>query len=418
MPRTNELSNMRCEKAAPRPKPYRIADKGGLYLLVAPTGGKLWRWKYRFEGKEKSMAFGRYPDVPLAQARLLHAKARALLAAGVDPMAARKEAKQERQAAQAERDKTAATGLSFEDLAQQWFAWWKADKNQRYAANVESRLGQDVLARIGRKRPEEIKRMELVELTQEVGARGARDIARRNLQIIRQIFTYGMNQGLLDQNLANPAAGIEPSQILARTVEKHFPSLELKEVPELLRKMRDYSGNALTRLAMELIGLTVLRTSELIGGQWEEIDWEAKRWNVPAARMKMKTRHIVPLSRQALGLLERLYALSGKTGRIFPDYNGGAGTMSNNTILKALERMGYKGRMTGHGWRSIFSTYLREHGFNRDHVETQLAHLTGTETERAYNYALYLEARARMMQHWADHLDTLRAGRTQGARAA
>ena len=412
------LSNLKCDKAKPGTKSYWVADQGGLALLVTPSGGKLWRWRYRFEGKMKQMAFGKYPDVSLAQARLYHAQARTLLANGTDPMAIRKEAKQEKQIELAEKEKEASSSLTFETLTRKWFTWWKANKNQKYAANVEVRLEQDVIAKIGKKRPDEIKRMEIVQLCQEVDARGARDIARRNLQIIRQIFTYGMNHGLLDQNLANPAADIEPAQILSKTVEKHFASLDVKEVPELLRKMRDYSGNALTRLAMELISLTVLRTSELIGGRWEEIDWKEKRWNVPGERMKMNTQHIVPLSDQALELLKRLHDISGNTDRMFPDYNGGIGIMSKNTILKALERMGYKGRITGHGWRSIFSTYLREHGFDRDHVETQLAHLTGSQTERAYNYALYIEPRAKMMQHWANFLDECRDRGSEKQRAA
>ncbi|HEX7727468.1 MAG TPA: tyrosine-type recombinase/integrase [Terracidiphilus sp.] len=410
-----ELSTLQCVKALPKSRPYKISDRGGLHLLVLPNGTKLWRWKYRFEGKEKQMALGRFPDVSLAQARLQHAAARADLANNVDPMAERKK----------ERDAALAVApaapkkeeLTFEELAMQWFSWWKADKHPRYVAMVESRLKADVLDKIGHLKPEDVKRTDVVRLTMETGAR-ARDIARRNLQFVRQIYIHGMNIGLLDENAANPAADIEPRQILAKTKPTHFASLPVDQLPELFQKMQDYSGHIYTRLAMELIGLTVLRTSELIGGLWTEIDWKAKRWNVGAERMKMNTRHIVPLSDQAVEVLKHLHRVSGSSGRLFPDYNGGPGTMSNNTILAAFDRMGYRGRMTGHGWRAIFSTHLREQGFERHLVETQLAHLSGNEVERAYNYALYLEPRAKMMQHWADFLDQCRAGKASGTRAA
>lgn len=414
----SELSNMECKKAVAKTKPYNLADKGGLHLLITPAGGKLWRWKYRFEGKEKEMAFGKYPDVSLAQARIYHAQGRALLANGTDPMALRKEAKQEKQAERLATEKVKADGLTFEDLVRKWFAWWKTDKNQKYADNVEVRLEQDVIAAIGKKRPEEVKRTDIVALSQAVDARGAHDIARRNLQIIRQIFDWALNNGMLDENLANPAASIQPSKILAKTVETNFAHLDIKEVPELLRKTRDYNGSAYTRLAMELLSLTFLRTSELIGGRWEEIDWNQCLWTIPAERMKMSREHLVPLSTQALALLKRLHCLSGATGRLFPDYNGGAGTMSKNTILHGLKRMGYNGRMTGHGWRHIASTYLNEYGFNAAHIEMQLSHVSRDKVAGVYNKARYIESRRKMMQHWADFLDQCREGDMENQSAA
>jgi integrase len=402
----NELSNLKCAKAIPGSKPYRITDRGGLHLLVTPAGGKLWRWRYYFEGKEKLMAFGKYPDISLADARVLHAKARVLLATGINPMAVRKEAKEEKKAERAEEEKT--TSDCFEELVRKWFTWWKADKNRKYAANVEARLENDVIAKIGKKRPDEIKRMDIVALSQAVDARGARDIARRNLQIIRQIFDWALNNGFLDENATNPAASIEPGQILSKVVQRNFAHLDIGDVPELLAKMRNYNGNVLTRLAMELLSLTFIRTGELIGGRWEEIDWKQNLWVIPAERMKMKREHLVPLSSQALAVLKRLQTVSGDTDRLFPDYNGGTGIMSNNTILKALERMGYKGRMTGHGWRHIASTYLNEQGFNAAHVEMQLSHVSKNEVAAVYNKAKYLTDRAKIMQHWADFLDKCR----------
>jgi integrase len=405
-----ELSDLKCRKAAPKAKPYRIADRGGLALLITPEGGKLWRWKYRFDGKQKQMAFGKYPDMTLGNARMRHAQARQLLANGVDPMALRKEVKEQKK--EAVRVVEKPKGLTFQDLTRAWFKWWKADKDEKYAKNVETRVEGDLIAHVGTKFPQEITRMELVKLTQDVDARGARDIARRNLQFVRQIYEYGINNGLLDQNTLNPAAGIEPDSILTRAVEENFAHLPIGEVPALLRKMRDYDGSALTRLAMELLSLTFLRTSELIGGLWTEIDWKERMWRIPKERMKgrqgSKKPHIVPLSIQSIILLQRLRAISGDSDRLFPISTGGAGAMSNNTILKALERMGYKGRMTGHGWRSIASTYLHEKGFEHEHIELQLAHSKQDKVSGAYNYANYLEPRTRMMQAWAEVLDQLR----------
>jgi integrase len=187
-----------------------------------------------------------------------------------------------------------------------------------------------------------------------------------------------LNTGLLDENTLNPAASIKPDKILSKVEEEHFASIPIEEVPELLRKMRDYNGSVLTRIAMDLMSLTLLRTSELIGGLWSEINWKTKVWRLPKERMKGKKAekhpHLVPLSTQTQALLKRLHSITGASGRLFPVATGGPGVMSNNTILQALEHMGYKGRMTGHGWRSIASTYLHEAGYNSAHINLQQAH--------------------------------------------
>jgi integrase len=413
----SELSNLKCEKAKPESKPYRLADKGGLALLVTPEGGKIWRWRYRFDGQAKQMSIGKYPDTSLAQARVKHAEARALLASGVDPMAVRKEAKQEKQAELAKAEEEAAPQMTFEDLVRKWFVWWKADKNERYVANVESRLEADVITPLGQKDPAKITPRDLVELTQATDARGARDVARRNLQFIRMIFKWGKIHNYLDQNVLNPASDIDPKMILSKAVSTKYCHLDIEEVPELLRRMRDYNGSPLTRNAMELLSLTFVRTGELIAARWDEIDWKNRRWNLPKEHMKMKLPHIVPLSKQALALLERLHDISGDSGRLFPDFNGGNGTMSNNTILKGLERMGYKGRMTGHGWRHIASTYLRGQHFDKYWVEAQLSHKEAG-VAGVYNEAEWLPEREKMMQFWADFLDECRSRKKQEKPAA
>jgi len=406
-----ELSDLKCRKAVTKAKPYRLADKGGLALLVMPEGGKLWRWRYRFGGKMKQMALGIYPGVTLAQARILHANARGELARGTDPMAVRKEDKQLKKAKKAEKTVAEAgpVDLTFETLAWKWFAWWKSDKKAGYVKDVKSRLEGDIVAKVGNRAPEGITRLEWVMVIKAIDERGAGDLARRALQNVNQIYEYGIDNGLLDQNLASPAAGIRPEKIITRGVARHCASLSIGEVPDLLRRMRNYTGRANTRMAMELMSLTFLRTSELIGGLWSEIDWEEKLWRVPGPRMKMKKPHLVPLAPQALDLLRQVHAANGATDRLFPiAKKSGPGVMSTNTILGALDQMGYRGKMTGHGWRSVASTYLHEKGFDHEVIEMQLAHSGEDKVSGAYNNAKYLPQRTEMMQAWADALDQLR----------
>ena len=400
-----ELTDLECRKTAPKEKPYKISDRGGLQLLVTPSGGKLWHYAYRFEGKQKLMALGKYPDVSLASARARHAEARRQLAEGADPMAERREKKQQ---SLNERQKTSEPKLTFETIAREWYAWWKEGKNKKYALNVENRLEEDVIAKIGHLHPDEVPRREIISLIEATAKRGAHDIARRNLQFIRLIYKRANHREIIE---TNPAATIDTEMILKPITAVKFPHLAINEVPGLLRDMENYSGNVLTRLAMKFLSLTFVRTSEMINAHWEEIDWTNQIWRIPKEHMKMKEPHLVPLSKQALRLLENLKSISGETNRLFPDYNGGAGVMSNNTILKALERMGYKGRMTGHGWRHIASTFLRgkNHGRRYDKwvVEAQMSHVE-RGVAAVYNEAEYLEERTEMMQHWADALDSMR----------
>ncbi|MGA2051126.1 MAG: integrase arm-type DNA-binding domain-containing protein [Terracidiphilus sp.] len=410
-----ELSNIQCQKAGAKVAPYRLTDKGGLALLITPEGGKLWRWRYRFKGVARQMAFGKYPDVPLADARSYHADARKLLANGVDPMALRKETKEQEKVELAKAAVEEPKALTFGALTLLWYDWWKKGMNAKYAKNVLVRLEGDIIAKVGTRLPAEITRMEWVQVTQAVDSRGARDIAKRNLQFVKAIYDWGLDNGHLDQNALNPAAGIKPQKILSKVVEEHFASLPIQEIPELLRKMRDYNGSAVTRIAMELMNLTFLRTGELIGGLWPEIDWKWKMWRVPAERMKMKRLHLVPLATQSIALLERLRSITGESGRLFPVEGDGPGFMSKNTILQALGHMGYKGRMTGHGWRTVAGTFLREKRFNADHIEVQLSHSKKSKDQVAavYDQAKYIDDRIVMMQFWADSLDELREGKTE-----
>jgi len=392
------LTDTEIRRSKPGEKPYKISDSGGLHLMITPTGGKLWRWKYRFDSAEKLMALGRYPDISLAEARERRDAARKRLANGIDPMVERKT------------EKTAvreATEHAFEKVAELWLEHWRGNKSAHHAATTASRLRANVYPVLGNRPINEIEPMEVVQLVKAVEARGALDMAKRILQVTGMIFRYALAHGIAKRN---PAAEIRPSDILKPTRQKNMARIDARELPALLRAIELYQGKHLTRLAVKMMALTFVRTSELIGARWEEFDLEAKRWMIPGMRMKMKTPHIVFLSRQAVEVLDLLRDLSGSCDLLFPGEQNRNKPMSNMTILKALERMGYKGRMTGHGFRGLASTILHEQGYNHEHIELQLAHAPRNEVSAAYNHALYLEPRARMMQDWADFLERTQRG--------
>jgi integrase len=244
-------------------------------------------------------------------------------------------------------------------------------------------------------------------MARAVEARGARDLAKRALETTGQIFRYAIAHG---HTMRNPAAEIKPRDVLKATVKENYARVDAKDLPALLRQMEVYQGTHVTRLALKLMALTFVRTSELIGARWSEFDFEQKRWNIPAERMKMRTPHIVPLSEQSIEVVRTLYTLTGTGALLFPGDRNAKKPMSNNTILKALERMGYKGRMTGHGFRGIASTILHEQGYDHQHIELQLAHAPRNAVSAAYNHALHLKARAKMMQDWADFLERMQRG--------
>jgi integrase len=389
-----KLPDLKIKRLKPSEKPYKASDGGGLFLWVTPSGGRTWRWSYRHEGRFKLMTFGKYPDVPLALARERHAEARKLLATGVDPMVERKAEK-------------AALEHSFQSLAQRWLEHWKHGKSPRHVDYVERRLAADILPALGVRPIAEIEAPELVAMVNAIQARGARDIAKRALETTGQVFRFAIAHGYATRN---PASEIRPSDILKSTRKLNYARVDGRELPDLLRAIEVYQGTHVTRLALKLITLTFVRTSELIGAKWAEFDLDAGRWDIPAERMKMRTPHIVPLAKQALDLLGTLQTLTGQSEWLFPGDRSAKKPMSNNTILKALERMGYKGRMTGHGFRGLASTILHEHSYNNEYIELQLAHAPRNAVSAAYNHALYLEPRARMMQEWADFLELTQRG--------
>ena len=385
-------------------KPIKLADGRGMYLLVNPGGSKLWRWKYRVLGKEKVMALGAYPDVSLAQARNGVDTARKLLAAGADPMAQRKADKVAHRA---------ASEHSFESVARAWWAQWKGARSPRHADQVMRRFEANVFPCIGARPVTDVQAPDLVAMLKAIEARGVNDLAKRALQTTGQVFRYAIAHG---RAVRNPAAEIKPGDVLASRQKQNLARIEAKELPELLRHIDAYQGAAITRLAMKLMAMTFVRTSELIGARWSEFDLDAGRWDIPAARMKMRTPHIVPLSSQAIEVLRTLQVVTGSGVLLFPGERDHAKPMSNNTILGALARMGYKHRMTGHGFRGVASTQLHEMGFDHAHIELQLAHQERNAVSASYNHALHLKARTKMMQHWADYLASCTSGKVIAGR--
>jgi integrase len=383
------LTDTQIRSAKPSVRPRKLSDSGGLHLLVATTGGRYWRYSYRFLGKQKTLALGTYPDVSLTQARDRHFNARQLLAKGIDPSAEKQN-----------------SGKTFETVAREWHAHWMGGgRHERHAHYVLKRLEADIFPEIGALPLSDIPTSAFRDAVRKIENRGALDIAKRVLQTCGQVMRYAMAHDFAKHN---PVAGIKPADVLKPHKRRNYPRVEAGELPDLMHAIDTYVGSEHTRLALQLMALTFVRTSELIGARWSEIDIPGARWNIPAARMKMKTPHVVPLSNQSLGLLEQLRKISFDKDLVFRGDVNPKKPMSNNTLLFALYRMGYRGRMTGHGFRGVASTILHEQGWPHEHIELQLAHQERNETSAAYNHALYLKPRAEMMQAWADHIDAQR----------
>jgi integrase len=391
------LTNTEIKNTKPDQKPKRLFDGGGLYLEVAPAGGKWWRLKYRFGGKERRLSLGVYPDVSLAQARERRDEARRLLAEGTDPSTVRKASKAEQQA-QAE---------TFELVARQWHEKFTPSWTPGHAARILTSLSQDAFPWLGNRPIREILPPEVLSVARRVEARGAIETAHRLVGNIGMVFRYAVASGLADSDPTRDLRGA-----LSPTNEKHHASLtDPKAVTDLLRTIETYSGSLVTRCALRFAPLVFVRPGELRHAEWSEINIDAAEWRIPAAKMKMRVQHIVPLSRQALAVLEELRPLTGAGRYVFPSERTSERPMSENTVTAALRRLGYtKEEMTGHGFRSMASTLLNELGWNRDAIERQLAHAERNNVRAAYNFAEFLPERREMMQAWADNLDALREG--------
>lgn len=391
------LTDILCKNAKPSEKSRKISDEKGLYLEVMPKGSKYWRMKYRFAGKEKRMAFGVYPEVSLKEARNKRDEARQLIRDGIDPSAKKKEVRREQEA---------KTENSFESVAREWHTNQLPAWSERHAMYVLRRLELDIFPPLGHMPINDIKPIDLLNAIKEIEKRGAIDIAKRALQTCGQIYRYAIIYEKADYNIT---AGLADG--LSKPLKKkHHASLNEKELPEFLTNLESYDGDLQTKLALELLLLTFVRTTELRGARWDEIDYKKKELRIPAERMKMKEEHIVPLSKQSLEVLKQLEPISGYCDFLFPSRTTPKKCMSNNTMLYAMYRMGYHSRATPHGFRATASTILHEKGFESDIVEIQLSHVERNKVKAAYNFAKRLPERHDMMQWWADYIGRAKDG--------
>lgn len=385
------LSDTAIRKAKPKEKPFKLTDGGGLFLLVQPSGSKWWRYKYRFGGKEKLLALGSYPETGLLNARKRHLQAREDLAAGKDPGEAKRSAK---------RHASIKAQNNFESIAREWLEKSSNKWSPNYADDVKKRLENHIFRKLGHRPLADIATTDILDVLRVIEASGALHMARRMIQICAQVYRYAIVTGRTDRNPVTDLRGA-----LKAPVRTHHSYLKADELPEFLQKLEAYDGYLETKLALKLLLLTFVRTVELRGSKWTEIDFDKAEWRIPAERMKMKELHIVPLSRQAVAVLLELQKHTGNREHLFPNQQNPISFMSENTMLFALYRMGYHSRTTGHGFRSTASTILNENGFMPDVIERQLAHGERNKVRAAYNHAQYLPERKKMMQWWADYLD-------------
>lgn len=397
------LTNTACKNAKSTNAKYRLYDSGGLYLEVMPNGSKYWRFKYNYLGKEKLLALGVYPIIALAEAREGRDKAKKLLAAGSDPSQDKREKR---------RQAIVKATNTFEVVAREWHENQKGKWTAKHAVNVTRRLEVDVFPYIGNRPISEIDPPELLNsVLRKIEKREALDVVARVKQICGQIFRYGIATGKCTRD---PSADLRGALKTGKT--KHFAALDIKEIPKFLSTLEKNDARlfARTRRAIRLLMLTFTRTTELIHATWDEFDLENRMWEIPAERMKMGNPHLVPLSRQAVKILKEQKEETGhiNTPYVFPGQIKPTIPMSNNTILFGIGRMGYKGRMTGHGFRALAMSTIKEKlGYRHEVVDRQLAHAPRSKVDRAYDRAQFLDQRKVMMQKWADYLDSVANGK-------
>ena len=397
------LTDPTIRNAKPGDKPIRLFDAGGLYLEVSPKGGKWWRLKYRFDGKEKRLSLGTYPDVGLKAARASRDEARKLLADGVDPGALRKATK----AAD-----SAVVNDTFEAVAREWYGKAYANKAESTREKTMTRLVQDVFPIIGHMPVASIEPAHIRALIELIEQRGALDIAKRVFNYVGRTLRYADSLGKVARDVS---ASIDLNLILTKRDTKHHAALtDPVAVGGLMRAIDGFSGGFVTVCALKLSALTFVRPGELRHAEWTEFDFDSATWNIPGSKMKMKEDHTVPLSTQAVAVLRELHNLTGQGRYVCPSERGGLRPMSENTINAALRRMGFTtDEMTAHGFRAMARTLLDEKlSYRVDFIEHQLAHAVKDANGRAYNRTAHLDGRREMMQGWADYLDTLAAGGT------
>jgi integrase len=394
---TVPLTDLKVLKSKPKDKPYSLFDGGGLYIHILPSGGKLWRLKYRIGGKEKLMSLGRYPDVSLANAREKRDEARKLISDGTDPTLFRKARKEK---AEKDADET------FEAIAREWYNKFLHTWVPGYYLRIISSLEHDVLPYIGQKPIREIMAPELLSVLRRIEERGAVDTAHRIKAFCGRIFRYAIATGRADRDPSGDLRGAIPPP-----TPGHMAAItEPKRVGELLRAIDDYRGSYPVLCALKIAPMLFVRPGELRKAEWTEMNLDEAVWNIPADKMKMRVTHLVPLPRQAVNILRELYRYTGGSKYCFPSARSFQRPMSDNAILSALRRMDFgKDEMSGHGFRAMARTILDEVlGIRPDIIEHQLAHQVRDPLGRAYNRTTFIDERRKMMQQWADYLDELK----------
>lgn len=390
------LTYLEIKRLESKSKDYWVTDEKGLRLLIKKNGSKYWRMKYRFNGKQKTLALGVYPDVSLKEARIERDKAKIQLSKGLDP-------NEERQAL---KDKSKEL---FSALAQEWWEQKKGLWTEKHANRLWTRLRDNSFNELDKISIEKILPKDILKIVHQIESRDALDVATRVLQDIRRIFRYGVQIGKLTDNPAGDLIGI----VRARK-RQHHPSLPIDELGQFMLELSGYEkrGFITTKLSIQLLILTFVRSGELRKACWSEFDFKKKLWRIPAERMKMKTEHLVPLSKQVLSILDELKLITGQFDLLFPSKSDHNKSISNSTFRLAIYRMGYDGKTNGkshavpHGFRANASSILNEQGFNPDAIERQLSHIERNQVRGAYtHHAVYMEERAKMMQWWADYLD-------------
>lgn len=396
-----KLTDIRCKQSKPAEKNYKLRDGKGLYLLIMKTGGKSWRYDYKLKTntekfKNGTFVYGLYPEVGLAEARERHSAIHKLVSEGIDPNEHKKEQ---------ERLIRHNKAITFASIAEEWIEKRKAEMKPETLQSIQKRLDIDILPEIGHIPMNKLDAPTLLAMLRKIQSRGAYELASRSRQYCSQIFRYAIACGKAERDFT-----IDISNALPTKRVQHQPALEPNNIPELLHALEKNDARLFlqTRLALQMLMLTFVRPIELAAAEWGEFDLQAKRWVIPAKRMKMRFDHVVPLSKQALKILQEMKEISGKHQYVFIQQRTPKKHMSRDTLSNAIRSLGFQGRHTAHGFRAMARTTIREKlNWDSEVIERQLAHAPNTSLGRAYDRTQFIDQRTRMMQEWADYIDKL-----------
>lgn len=384
------LTDIQIRKANPKEKPYTLNDGNGLSLLIEPNGSKGWRFRYRFAGKPKMISLGVYGQVTLAEARKKRDEAKKQLAENINPSDARKS------------EKIAlryATENTFYAVAMEWHSSKCSTWSDGYASEILRCFENDIFPYIGKRLIDQIAPLELLAVLQKIEKRGALEQANKIRRRCGEVFRYAVITGRVKYNPAPDLAGA-----MNKPETKHFPFLREDEIPDFVKALNNYQGSKITKYATQLLMLTGVRTVELRLAEWSEFDFDNDIWEIPKERMKKRRPHLVPLSPQVIAILNELKVITGYYPLLFPGRNDVRKPISEASINKVIEKIGYKGRLTGHGFRHMMSTILHEKGFDSAWIELQLAHVDKNSIRGTYNHALYLENRKNMLKWYSSNI--------------